>query len=130
MTGTAPTFVLVVEDDWDLAEVVKLTLEASGHEVAVARNGLEALNVVAERMPCVILLDMLMPVMDGWRFAREFSVRHGPAAPIVVVTAAEHARRRGAEIGASEVLAKPFELDALRETVRRVAQLGPRPGSA
>jgi CheY-like chemotaxis protein len=117
--------VLIVEDDADLADAVAQTLELCGYEVALARNGLEALAAVSARMPALILLDMLMPVMDGWRFAQEFGARHGRSAPIVVMTAAEHARKRAAEIGVREVLAKPFDLNTLRETVQRVARSEP-----
>jgi CheY-like chemotaxis protein len=78
-------------------------------------------------MPGLILLDMRMPVMNGWEFAREYRARHGRAAPIVVVTAAEDARARAQEIGADAWLEKPFDLD---DVVRMVAQfLGPADGA-
>src|SRR5262245_18107977 len=80
--------ILLVEDDADLAEVVALVLEQAGFHVAMASNGVEALQRVQNHMPALILLDMLMPVMDGWQFAREFRSRHGAATPIVVLTAA------------------------------------------
>src|SRR6476620_3075132 len=96
--------VLVVEDDPDLAGVVRDILESVGYAVDVARNGLDALLQVERHMPAVIVLDMLMPVMDGWQFAREYHARYGRASPIIVVTAAEHARQRAAEISADDVL--------------------------
>ena len=87
--------VLVVEDDPDLAALVQMILADAGYEVASAGDGLAALARVAERMPGVILLDMRMPIMNGWEFAREYQTRYGRgAAPIVVVTAAEDARAR------------------------------------
>jgi DNA-binding response OmpR family regulator len=61
---------------------------------------------------------MLMPVMDGWQCARELRAKYGNTIPIVVVTAAEDARARGAAIGADAVLSKPFELDELLRLVR------------
>jgi CheY-like chemotaxis protein len=70
-------------------------------------------------MPGVILLDMRMPGMNGWDFAREFRARHGRACPIVVVTAAENARARAEEIGAEGWLSKPFELEDVLATVER-----------
>jgi DNA-binding response OmpR family regulator len=57
--------------------------------------------------------------MDGWDFARTFRSRYGDSVPIVVVTAAEHARQRGAEVPAQDVLSKPFNLDALRAIVAK-----------
>ena len=86
--------VLVVDDDPDLREIVRMMLDCSGYQVRCAGNGKEAIEAVANRMPAVVLLDMLMPVMDGWQCARELRARYGRSVPIVVVTAAEHARAR------------------------------------
>ena len=114
--------VLVVEDDLDLASLIQMILADDGYEVALASDGRQALAQVAERMPGVILLDMRMPVMNGWEFAREYQARYGSAAaPIVVVTAAENARARAEEIGADGWLEKPFEIeDVLRMVARFV----------
>lgn len=118
--------VLVVEDDPDMGSLLQMILADGGYEVALAFDGLEALARVEERMPRVILLDMRMPVMNGWEFAREYQARYGrAAAPIVVVTAAEDARARADEIGADGWLEKPFEIeDVLRMVARFVAPDG------
>jgi DNA-binding response OmpR family regulator len=108
---------LVVEDDPDLSGLMKIILGDAGYAVRTAENGAVALDRVAEEMPRVILLDMRMPVMNGWEFAREFRARHGRAARIVVVTAAENARMRAQEIDADGWLEKPFELDAVLDAV-------------
>ncbi|HSN14396.1 MAG TPA: response regulator [Anaeromyxobacteraceae bacterium] len=110
--------VLVVEDDVDLASLMALVLSDAGYRVRTAPEGGAALQRVAEEMPGLILLDMRMPGMNGWEFARQFRARHGRAAPIVVVTAAENARARAAEVEAEGWLAKPFEID---EVLRMVA---------
>jgi CheY-like chemotaxis protein len=111
--------VLVVEDDVDLATLLHMILLDAGYAVRTAGDGAQALARVAERMPALILLDMRMPVMNGWEFARVFTDRYGPAAPIVVVTAAENARLRAEEIGANGWLEKPFDLDAVLAAVAR-----------
>ena len=111
--------VLVVEDDQDLSALLDLVLSDAGYAVRVAGDGRAALRRVEEEMPGVILLDMRMPVMNGWEFAREFRARHGRACPVVVVTAAENARLRAEEIGADGWLAKPFDLDAVLAMVER-----------
>jgi CheY-like chemotaxis protein len=113
-----PFSVLVVEDDADLVSLMELVLGDAGYRVRTAPEGGVALARVAEEMPGLILLDMRMPGMNGWEFAREFRARHGRAAPIVVVTAAENARARAAEVEAEGWLSKPFEID---DVLRMVA---------
>ena len=117
---------LVVEDDSDLAALVQMIVTDAGYEVRTAGDGAEALARVGERIPGLILLDMRMPVMNGWEFAREFRSRFGRAAPIVVVTAAENARARAEEIDADGWLEKPFELEDLVRMASRF--LGPAGG--
>jgi CheY-like chemotaxis protein len=111
--------VLVVEDDLDLLGIVEMVLQDAGHRVRTAVDGLRALERVAEEMPRLILLDMRMPVMNGWEFAREFRRRYGRACPIVVVTAAENAQLRAAEVEAEGWLSKPFDLDDVLRMVSR-----------
>jgi DNA-binding response OmpR family regulator len=112
--------ILVVEDDADLAEVVQFALESRGFATSLAHNGVEALAAVSTRMPSLIILDMMMPVMNGWEFADEFHAQFGHAAPILVVTAAENAKMRGDEVDAEGVLAKPFTPSALIASVQRL----------
>ena len=101
--------ILLIEDDDDLREVEVGILERAGFRVVSAREGREALELVAREMPRVIFLDMRMPGMDGWQFAREFRARHDHSAPIVVITAAASAEKRAEEISADGALGKPFE---------------------
>ena len=101
--------ILLIEDDDDLREVEMGILERAGFRVVSAREGGEALELVAREMPKVIFLDMRMPGMDGWAFAREFRARHDHSATIVVITAAASAEKRAEEISADGALGKPFE---------------------
>ncbi|PTL85681.1 response regulator [Vitiosangium sp. GDMCC 1.1324] len=116
MTGA---HILVVDDDPDLREVVTLMLEAAGYRVRQAENGQIALERIKEELPGLILLDMKMPVMDGWSFAAEFHARYAHRVPIVVITAAEDARHRAREVEAEGWIGKPFELDELGTAVLR-----------
>jgi CheY-like chemotaxis protein len=116
-----PFAVLVVEDDSDLVSLMELVLTDAGYRVRTAPEGAAALLRVAEEMPGLIMLDMRMPGMNGWEFAREFRARYGRAAPIVVVTAAENARARAAEVEAEEWLSKPFEIDDVLWIIARHA---------
>ncbi len=127
MSAAGGGHVLVVEDDLDLLGLLEMVLQDAGHRVCTASDGLRALERVAEEMPRLILLDMRMPVMNGWEFAREFRGRYGRACPIVVVTAAENAQLRAAEIEAEGWLAKPFDLD---DVLRMVARFVSGPGDA
>jgi DNA-binding response OmpR family regulator len=110
--------ILLVEDDDDLREMEVGILEWAGFRVVSAREGREALELVAREMPRVIFLDMRMPGMDGWAFAREFRVRHDHLAAIIVVTAAASAEARALEIAAEGSLSKPFEIDELIAAAR------------
>jgi two-component system, chemotaxis family, chemotaxis protein CheY len=107
-----------VDDDPSIVAVVAEILTSEGHEVISAENGAEALTKADGES--LVLLDMRMPVLDGWGFAREFRAA-GKRAPIVVMTAAENARRWAEEIGADGYIAKPFEIDALIEAVEKHA---------
>jgi DNA-binding response OmpR family regulator len=111
--------VLVVEDDPDLSEVMLLALREAGYAARSAGNGREALEAAARQLPGLVLLDVLMPVMDGWQCARELRARYGRTLAIVVVTAAEQVRARSHELGADDVLAKPFDIDEFLRTVAR-----------
>lgn len=84
MTKTAPTNVLLVEDDFALSDAFSMILTFAGHEVHTAPNGKEALTYLKNATPDIILLDLLMPVMDGREFLDEFDNSHN--VPIVVLS--------------------------------------------
>ncbi|AKJ08451.1 urea transport system substrate-binding protein [Archangium gephyra] len=117
MTGAR---ILVVDDDPDMQDVMALALEAGDYRVCRASNGQEALERVEECLPDLILLDMRMPVMDGWAFSAELRRRHGHQVPVVVCTAAEDAQRRAREVGAVGCLSKPFELEEMLHLVESI----------
>src|SRR5918911_3668350 len=114
-----PGPILIVDDDESIRSFVELALDAEGYEVSTAPNGAVALDVAGRQQPDLILLDMRMPVMDGWAFARAYRSQPGPHAPIVVITAARDASARAAEINADAHLGKPFDLDELLGIVER-----------
>ena len=113
--------ILVVDDDPDLREFLKLVLTSMGFEVTSAANGQEALDDMEDHDPDLILLDMKMPVMNGWEFCRALEGRDSRP-PIVVVTAAPDPAGRAAEVHAEGWLGKPFEYDDLEAMVRRFAK--------
>jgi two-component system chemotaxis response regulator CheY len=115
-----PTRIALIEDDDGIRETLELALADEGYEVLTAANGASGLQVVAAGRPDVILLDMKMPTMDGWAFARSYRELPGPKAPLLVITAANAPDRRAEEIGATAYLSKPFDLDELMAMVRRL----------
>jgi CheY-like chemotaxis protein len=117
--------VLVVDDDTSILDTVTSILSGEGYDVVSAATGEEALDAVARTRPLLILLDMRMPVMDGWAVARALRAQ-GNRVPIVVMTAAESAKRWADEVGAEGYLAKPFGLDELLSIVERFRGLGGR----
>jgi CheY-like chemotaxis protein len=104
--------VLVVDDEPAIRATVTAMLESEGYAVVQATNGAEALVAIESASPDVVLLDMRMPVLDGWGFAAELR-RRGHAVPIVVMTAARDAAHWAAEIAAAAFVAKPFGFDDL-----------------
>ncbi|NOK21222.1 response regulator [Corallococcus carmarthensis] len=113
--------VLVVDDDPDILEALSEILEAEGFEIRRARNGKEALERLDPDPPDLILLDLMMPVMDGWEFAQR--MRQKPPAvagiPLIVLSADRNVGSKAKDIGAVGHLAKPFELNDLLSMVRQ-----------
>lgn len=116
---TADGHILVVDDEPDIRETVSEMLDLEGYSVATAANGAEALRAVERDHPDIVLLDMRMPVLDGWGFASALRAR-GVAVKIVVMTAARDAERWAREISANGYLAKPFGFDDLLTAIEDV----------
>ncbi len=115
-SGTRP--ILVIDDDVEILAMLRDFLEGEGLAVRTAGNGAEALDIVDAVAPALILLDMRMPVLDGWGFAARLRERRATY-PIVVMTAAESAQRWADEIGANGFIAKPFDVDELLQLIER-----------
>lgn len=110
--------ILVVEDDLDLAAVVEARLRANGYEIIKASDGLEALIKAREQKPHMIVLDVSMPVMDGYQFLQEMKwdddIRD---IPVVVLTARANAKKEFDAVGIEHFLLKPFDAQVLLGTV-------------
>jgi CheY-like chemotaxis protein len=112
--------VLVIEDEPALRDVLLDFLEDEGYDVDGAEHGQDGLSKAEARLPDAIVLDLMMPVMDGWAFLRSRSrVTNLEPVPVVVLSAvAQSAITEVKEIGARAVLSKPFELEALASVLR------------
>jgi CheY-like chemotaxis protein len=111
--------ILIIDDDPAILATVVEILRDEGYRVRTASNGLEGLEALEERLPALVLLDMRMPVLDGWGFVRALRER-GLHVPFVVMTAAQDARRWAQEVGASGSLPKPFDLLELLAIVEQL----------
>ncbi len=118
-----PYNILVVDDnDMNLFLLSKI-LELEGYQVTTAQNGIEAIQLAAQKMPDLALLDVMMPEMDGYELCRK--MRQPPFStkiPIVMLTAmnSETERAQALEAGANDIWSKPFEIEVFR---RRIGEL-------
>ena len=121
--------ILVVEDDEAIRGLVSEVLRDDGYEVGEASNGAEALAYVDQPKPDLIVLDLMMPVMDGWAFVEECRLKPSCSEVPIVVTSASHDLPRTAErlrsYGVRTCLAKPFDVDGLLALVERYAPSAP-----
>lgn len=106
--------ILVVDDNEELLEVVTSVLEGQGFEVETAKNGKEALGILRRRRPFLILLDLMMPVMNGWEFLHLFRADHlVKDIPVIVCSAA-----RANSLQDVEYLKKPLDISTLLHVVQ------------
>jgi two-component system alkaline phosphatase synthesis response regulator PhoP len=120
-----PTRVLVAEDERDVAELIRYTLAREGFEVVIAANGAEALRQARESRPDLMLLDLMLPQVNGWELCRR--LKQDPATrtlPVIMLTArAEEADKvLGFELGADDYVTKPFSTRELVARVRAVVR--------
>jgi DNA-binding response OmpR family regulator len=111
--------VLVVDDDTSIRELLHSALVEEGYDVMLAVDGRDALSVMERWIPDVIVLDLMMPLMDGWAFAKEVRDRYD--VPIIAVSAVTELPRHATALGVSDFLTKPFDLDALLPKISRAA---------
>lgn len=109
--------ILIVEDDENIRELLRLYLEHEGYEILEAENGAVGLRMYKSENPDMLLLDVMMPVMDGWQVCKE--IRMESKVPIIMITAKSETLDKvtGLEMGADDYIAKPLEM---REVVARV----------
>ena len=116
-----PKKILVVDDEIDLVETVRFPLEMEGYDVLVSYNGEDALNQARKENPDLIILDLMLPKLDGYKVCRllKFDERYKHI-PILMLTAKTQEKDKilGKETGADEYITKPFEMDDLMEKVK------------
>lgn len=113
-------WVLVVDDEPKILKFIEIKLRASGYEVILATDGQEALKLVKRAKPDIVVLDLLMPIMDGFEVLEK--LRAFTKLPVIVLTAKGGTFDRAISLGASDYMAKPFNPD---ELIRRIKVLLP-----
>ena len=114
------TKILVVDDDKNICELLKLYLENDGYTVFVANDGAQAVSVFQNKTPDLVLLDIMLPKMDGWQVCRE--IRKTSAAPIIMLTAKGETFDKvlGLELGADDYVTKPFDAKEVMARIKAV----------
>ena len=117
--------IMIVDDDSNICELIRIYLEKEKYSTVIANDGLEAINIFAEEKPNLILLDVMLPGMDGWQVCRK--IRGMSNVPIIMLSAKGELFDKvlGLELGADDYIVKPFEakevLARIKAVLRRTA---------
>lgn len=119
-SSAAPSPVLVIDDDEHIRLLLVAVLEDAGYHAIAVDNGRDALDILAQTTPALILLDVMMPRMDGFTFVTELT-RRGlrNVAPLIILTAAYRARPMVEQVGADGYIEKPFTIPTLLAEMER-----------
>ena len=112
--------ILVVDDDTNICELLRLYLEKEGYSVTIANPGMQAVKLFAEHQPDLMLLDIMLPELDGWQVCRE--IRKYSNKPIIMLTAKGETFDKvlGLELGADDYITKPFEAKEVLARIKAV----------
>src|SRR5437899_2340762 len=116
--GSRPR-VLVIDDDDGVCEILREALTDEGYAVATVPHGAAALDLVRYHQPAVIILDLRMPIMDGWSFAEQYRRLAKPAASLILLSAVRDLEESAQRIGAAAYISKPFELTDVVSKIER-----------
>jgi len=115
--------ILIADDDPDLLELLRMDLSFQGYEVFTAADGREALAVAQKETLDLVMLDVMMPYIDGYHVAYEISGTMGPNAPkIIIITSRDTVREKGVAMmsGAAMIIQKPFGMAELHKTLEEI----------
>jgi two-component system, OmpR family, response regulator ResD len=122
----ATKFLLIVDDSYFSREALAVVLRRDGYEVISATNGAEAIAILGTIRPDLILLDMLMPVLDGWQVLQQLKVKNFPPVPIILVTATGLTRKWAEDHGCCGFISKPIvPIEVLKEVRRCLEERAP-----
>ena len=116
-----PKKILIVDDEEQLALAVKIRLQSKGYQVLTAPDGRQALELIAQQQPDLVILDILMPVMDGYSCLRELNRRFGRGRlPVIILTARDRMKDLFELEGIEDYVIKPFDHEDLLVRIERV----------
>ena len=113
--------ILVIDDDETLADLIAAALQHAGYAVRTAANGLDALLAVEALDPLLVILDMHMPVMNGWEFADELGILGLRPRLLIITGQSPHAEAVAKQVEADDFLRKPFDLNELLDKVEQLS---------
>jgi DNA-binding response OmpR family regulator len=113
--------ILIVDDNRDIVELVRRVLRIEGHEVVIARDGLEALQQEAATNPDLVILDVNLPVFDGWEVCRRIKARRDVPVLLLTVRAERADMERSQAAGADDHLLKPFEISTFLKHIAAIS---------
>ncbi|HEX9373808.1 MAG TPA: response regulator [Roseiflexaceae bacterium] len=124
--------ILVVDDNRDILELIQRVLQTYGHDVVIARDGLEALQQEANAQPDLVVLDVNLPALDGWEVCRRIKARRDVPVMLLTVRAERADLERSRAAGANDHLPKPFDIADFLNHIDRLAArpLPPHPGAS
>lgn len=126
-----PKKILVADDEQQLALAIKIRLESKGYQVTTAKDGQEAVDLAAKDKPDLVILDVLMPVMDGYSCLRELNTRFGRGKlPVIILTARDRMKDLFELEGIEDYVVKPFDHDDLLIRIDRAFKRREQPKPA
>lgn len=111
--------ILIIDDDDGVCEILREALTDEGYAVATVPHGAAALDLVRHHQPAVIILDLRMPMMDGWSFAEQYRRQAKPGASLILLSAMRDIEESAQRIGAASFVQKPFELTDIVGKIER-----------
>lgn len=111
--------ILLVDDEPSLLKVLSIKLRVSGYDVLTALNGQEALKLIKSESPDIVLLDVIMPGMDGFEVLQK--LRSFSKLPVIIFSARPEYAKRAISLGANAFLPKPFNIDELMKTIESIS---------
>lgn len=117
------TLVLIADDEEDIKIILSMYLENMGYDIVTAYDGLDALETIKERKPDIILMDIMMPTLDGIEVVRQIkAIDSLKDIPVIMLTAAAHSSmvEKAMAAGAEDYIAKPFEPEKVHEVIQHI----------